>query len=63
MVTEPTLTPVTTPVVLMEAIVASLVLQLPPVMVLVSVIAEATHTAVEPNIAGGSGFTVMVDVI
>ena len=63
MVAEPTLTPVTTPVVLMEAMVASLVLQLPPVMVLVSVVVEATHTAVGPDIAGGSGFTVTVDVM
>ena len=60
MVTEPVTFPETTPPVLIVAIVVELLLQVPPLALLVSVIAAASQTEVGPEIvpATGSGLTV-----
>jgi hypothetical protein len=66
MVTEPTATPVTTPDVLTVAREASLLLQVPPVPVVVKLTVVPVHTVLGPLIvpALGDKFTVIgVDMI
>jgi hypothetical protein len=66
MVTEPTDTPVTTPAVLTVAREASLLLQVPPVPVVVKLIVVPVHTVLGPLIvpALGDKFTVIgVEII
>ena len=59
-VADPVDTPVTTPLALTSATVASLVDQTPPVVELANVVVDPTHTSGDPVIAAtvGNGFTV-----
>ena len=58
-VAVPALTPVVTPVVLpMLAMPASLLLQVPPPVLLVSVVLKPTHALEVPVMATGTAFTV-----
>lgn len=62
MVLVPAVTPVMVPLVLIVATDGVLLLQVPPVVVLLTVVVCPTHTCSVPAIAAGSGFTVTVAV-
>jgi hypothetical protein len=63
MFTVPALTPVITPVAeLAVATAALLLLQVPPVIALLSVIVCPPHTTLSPVLLPGVGFTVMIFV-
>lgn len=61
-VTEPTATPVTTPVLLIVAIEGLLLLQVPPVTALINVLDEPGHTVVEPVMVPADGVVITVTV-
>ena len=63
MVTIPLDIPVTVPVTDMVAIVGSLVPHEPPAVVLLNTVDEPTQTVEAPEIAIGSGLTVIVQVV